>query len=146
MAACPTCKRRIFVPRDMLFMSIDGQAQCRACGALARLDQMSRFLVAAVLALFLWMLLLHGNVFFSGYLFIFSTTAIVVGWRLLCAAALPLLTLEPAPDALRYDRRHDLIAVAALFVTAAAIDGLMSYRSDADRRSAAVEAARERAQ
>ena len=120
----------------MLTVRLDGHAECPACGELARLDQMSRCLVAIVLALLLWILLLYGDIFDSGYLFLFSTIVIVIGWRLLCAAALPVLTLEKSPGHIRFDRRQNIVMLAILIVTTIAIDGLMSYRSDADKRLA----------
>jgi hypothetical protein len=116
----------------MLSASLDGRAKCPACGELARLDAMSRFLPTCLLALLLWMLLLHGNILYSGYLFLFSTIVILSGWRLLCAAALPLLSLEKVPGGTCFDRRQSIVTLAILIVTAIVIDGLMSYRSDAD--------------
>jgi hypothetical protein len=133
MIPCPACKRRIFSGREMLGTGLDGRAKCPACGGLARLDSMSRCLLACVLALLLWMLLLHGNIFESGYLFLFSTIVIISGWRLLCAAALPLLALEKVAGNTCFNRRQNIVMLAALIVTSIAIDGLMSYRSDADR-------------
>ena len=124
-------------------MRLDGRAKCPGCGALARLDQVSRCLVTGALALLLWLLLLHGNIFYSGYLFMFSMSFIIIGWRLLCAAALPLLSLEHVPGQTRFDRRQNIATIAALMVTAVAIDGLMSYRSDADKRQAAAVSSRQ---
>ena len=136
MIACPACKRAVFTHREMLRTGLDGRVTCPACDELACLDQTSRCLVTGVLALLLWMLLLHGNFFFSGYLFIVSTIVIVIGWRLLSAAALPLLSLEKAPGHSSFDRRQNIVTLAILIVTAIVIDGLMSYRSDADKRQA----------
>jgi hypothetical protein len=133
MIPCPGCKRRVFSGREMLAANLDGRAKCPACGQLARLDSMSRCLLACMLALLLWMLLLHGNIFDSGYLFLFSTIVIVSGWRLLCAAALPLLTLEKAPSGASFNRRQSIVTLAILIMTSVVMDGLMSYRSDADR-------------
>ena len=136
MIACPACKRHVFTHREMLYSGLDGRVACPACDELACLDQTSRCLVTGVLALFLWMLLLHGDFFYSDCLFIVSTIVIVIGWRLLCAAGLPLLTLEKAPGHGSFDRRQNLVTLAILIVTAVAIDGLMAYRSDADKRHA----------
>ena len=137
MIACPACKRRSFTYREMLAVRLDGLAKCPACGELARMDQMSRSLLAIVLALLLWMLLLSAGIFYSGYLFIFSTVVIVIGWRLLSAAVLPVLALEQAPGHTRFDRGQNMVMLATLIVTAIFLDGLMSYRSDADNRHAA---------
>jgi drug/metabolite transporter (DMT)-like permease len=136
MIACPGCKRRVVTHREMLQAGLDGRLTCPACGELACLDETSRCLVTAVLALLLWMLLLHGNFFFSGYVFIVSTIVIVIGWRLLSAAALPLLSLAKAPGHGSLDRRQNIVTLAILIVTAIVIDGLMTYRSDADKRQA----------
>jgi hypothetical protein len=133
MIPCPACKRRTFSGQEMLSASLDGRAKCPACGQLACLDAMSRFLLTSLLALLLWMLLLHGNIFYSGYLFLFSTVVIISGWRLLCAAALPLLSLEKAGGSACFSRKQSLVTFAILIVTSIVIDGLMSYRSEADR-------------
>jgi hypothetical protein len=133
MIPCPACKRRIFSGREMLGAGVDGGAKCPACGQLARLDSVSRCLVTCVLALLLWMLLLHGKILYSGYLFLFSTIVIIIGWRLLCAAALPLLSLEQMAQGRSFDRRQNIVTVAILIVTSIVIDGLLSYRSDVDR-------------
>lgn len=134
MIVCPACKRRVFTRCEILCMSLDGKAKCLACGALARLDQMSRCLLTGVLALLLWLLLLHGDIFYSGYLFVFSMSVIVIGWRLLCAVAFPLLSMEIVPAQTRFDRRQNMVMLATLIVTAIVIDGLLSYRSDADKK------------
>jgi hypothetical protein len=143
MIACPACKRRVFTRREMLSASLDGKMKCPVCPAVACLDEISRCLIAGVLAVLLWILLLQGNIFYSGYLFIFSTIVIVMGWRLLSAAALPLLSLEKAPGHACFGRRQNIVTLAILIVTAIVIDGLMSYRSDADKRQAAAMSARE---
>jgi len=133
MIPCPVCKRRVFSGREMFGASLDGRAKCPACGQLAHLDSVSRCLLTGVLAMLLWMLLLHGNIFYSGYLFLFSTIVILSGWRLLCVAALPLLSLEKVAGGACFSRRQSLVTFAILIVTSIVIDGLMSYRSDADR-------------
>ena len=136
MIACPACKRRSFTYREMLGASLDGGAQCPVCREVARLDQMSRGMIACMLALLLWMLLFYYDVFYSGYLFLFSMTVILAGWRLLSAAALPMLALETVPNGFCFDRRQTLVTLAILLVTAIAIDGLLSYRSAADKAQA----------
>jgi hypothetical protein len=136
MIVCPACKRRVFSHREIVGVSLDGRAKCPACGALARLDQMSRCLVATVLALLLWLLLFYGDIFYSGYLFVLSISVILSGWRLLSALALPILSLEKVPGRTRFDRRQNIVAIAALIITGLVIDGLLSYRSEADKRQA----------
>lgn len=137
MKACPACKRRIFTQRDILGSNINGWVKCPACDHVARLDQMSRFLVTATLALSLFMMLLYGNIFFSGYLFVYSTIFIFAGWRLLSAAVLPLLALETAPGGFYLNRRQSIVTLVIMIVSAVALDGLLSYRSDADKADAA---------
>ncbi len=131
--ACPACKRRSFGGREVLGASLDGRAKCPACGRLARLDQMSRCVLSCVLALLLWLMLLHGDILYSGYLFLFSMIVILGGSRLLAAATLPLLSLEKAEGHAGFDRRQSIVTVAILIVLAGVIDGLLAYRSDADR-------------
>ena len=142
MIPCPGCRRRTFTHRELLGANLDGRVKCPACGELARLDEISRCLIAGVLALLLWILLLNGNIFYSGYLFVFSTLAIITGWRLLSAAALPLLSLEKAPGVC-FDRRQNIVMIGTIIITAVVIDGLLSYRSDADKRHATAVSAAE---
>lgn len=97
---------------------------------------MSRCLVACMLALLLCMMLFYGNLFYSGYLFVFSMIVILGGWRLLSAALLPLLSLEKVPGGTCFDRRQSIVTLAIMIVVAIVIDGLMSYRSDADKARA----------
>jgi hypothetical protein len=96
------------------------------CGAFARLDQTSRFLIACPLSLLLWFALLYWDILFSGYLFLFSTIAIFAGWRLLSAAILPALALEKSRDAVFCGRRQTIVSLAIMIVTAIAIDAVMS--------------------
>ncbi len=133
MLACPGCRKRTFTRHEI---STLGGAKCPACGQLARLDSMSRALVACTLAIILWSLLLYGNLFYSGFLFVFSTIVIVVGWPLLLAIAMPLLALEKSPGGVYLDRRQNIAMLALLVLLAIGIDGLLSYRSDADKADA----------
>jgi hypothetical protein len=136
MLACPACKKRSFSRSEIVGAGLDGGVRCPSCGQVARLDQMSRCLVACVLAVLLWIMLLYGNLFYSGYLFVFSTIAILAGWPLLLAAALPLLALEKSPGGKCFDRKQSMAMFAILIVAAIVIDGLLSYRSAADRADA----------
>src|SRR4051812_27146931 len=97
MIACPGCKRHVITSNDVLFASLDGAVRCRACGKLGRLDLLSRWVVASVLALGLPMVLLYTNVFYSGHLFVVALTVILGGWRALAWVGLPLLSLELVP-------------------------------------------------
>ena len=137
MIACPACKRRVVSQRDILNVRVDGHVKCPACGQLARLDSMSRCCVGCIVALLLFMTLLHGGFFYSHYLFLISTVFILGCPRILAAAALPLLTLERAPGSTRFTRRQNLATLGIMMVVAVAIDGLMSYRSPADNAYAA---------
>jgi hypothetical protein len=139
MIACPACKRRVFGQHELLWANLDGSVQCRACGAFACLDQVSRLLVAAPLALLLWLAVLYWGILFSGYLFLFSTVVILAGWRLLSAVAMPALALEPSRDGRNFHRKETLVSLAIMIGTATAIDSFISYRteSDAGRTTAA---------
>jgi hypothetical protein len=140
MIACPGCKRRIIAHREILGASLDGAIVCPTCGQVGRLDGFSRCFVGCMLALLLWMMLLHGDFLFSRYLFLFSMVFILGGWRLLSAAALPLLTLEKAPGTC-FDRRQSLVMLVVLVVFAIILDGFMSYRSEADKAYASTASA-----
>ena len=140
MIACPGCKRRIIAYREILGASLDGATVCPACGQVARLDAFSRCVVACMLAMLLWMMLFHADLLFSRYLFLFSMIVILGGWRLLSAAALPLLTLEKAPGTC-FDRRQSIVMLVVLIVFAIILDGFMSYRSEADKAYASTASA-----
>jgi hypothetical protein len=137
MIACPACKRRAVGSADLLWTNLDGSVQCPACGGLSRLDQMSRLLVSCPLALLLWLAVLHWDLLFSGYLFLFSTVVILAGWRVLSAVAMPALALERSPDGRVFDRKQTLVSLAIMIATAVLIDSFMSYRTEADSAYAA---------
>jgi hypothetical protein len=141
MIACPACNRPSYSSREMLGAAPAGGTRCPACGEVARLDPMSRCVVACALAMLLWVMVLYGNLFYSGYLFLFSTLVILAGWPLLSAAALPLLSLERSPDGLCLDRRQSVAMAAIMIACAVAIDAVLAYRSDADRAEAKTAAA-----
>jgi hypothetical protein len=126
--ACPSCKRRVFTPRDLLFATLDGAAQCRFCGQNARLDVTSRWMIACVIALALPNLFLYAGVFYSGHLFMISLFVIVTAWAALSWACSPFLTLEVATRRSRVDRRTSVLAVCALLVAAILIDSYMRAR------------------
>lgn len=142
MISCPACRRRVFTYREMLVANIEGWSTCPVCGQVARLDGLSRTLVGCTLGLLLWYTLYRGELFFSGYLFAFSTLFIIGGWRVVAAALLPLLAIEKAPDGFHLNRRQSMAMFAIIVVVAVAVDGLLSYRSPADKAEAAAAAQR----
>jgi hypothetical protein len=132
MIACPACKRRVVGPAEMLRANLDGSVQCPACGAFAGLDQISRFFVACPLAFLLWLAVLYWDILFSGYLFLFSTVVILAGWRVLSAVGTPILGLEISRGGAVFNRKQTLVSLAIMIGTAVAIDGFMSYRTEAE--------------
>lgn len=128
VAACPGCKRHVFTRRDMLSARIDGTAQCRACGGVARLTSFGRWAISCVIALTLPSLLLYGGVFYSGHLFVVCLFFIFAAWRMLSVIALPLLSLEAVDDPVMLDRKRSAVLAGALLLGAIAVDGFMSSR------------------
>lgn len=129
---CPACKRRSISGRDMLYASLDGGVKCRACGKIARLDILSRWMLACMLAIILPMVLLYGDVFYSGHLFVVSIFVILVVWRLLSVAGMPILGLELAPRGRCMNERQSVLTLAVIVVAAVVMDGFMAYRIDSD--------------
>lgn len=127
MIACPSCNRRVFTRSDMLHALIDGAARCRSCGRGARLDTLTRWLMSCVLAIILPMLLLFGGVFYSGHLFVISMFIILGAWAVLSVVGFPFLTLEAAAG-MAVDRSKSIWILAALFVAAIVIDGIIRAR------------------
>lgn len=128
---CPSCKRWVFTRRDLFYGPLDGTAQCPACGATARLDLLSRWVISCAIALILWNVLLFGGVFYSGHLFLVSMVVIFGLWRLLCAAVFPMIALEAVPDS-PFDRTKSMLAIAVLLVAAIVFDGFMASRFESD--------------
>src|SRR5438105_11434275 len=128
MIPCPHCRRHIFNARDMLYASLDGASKCRACGKLARLDLLSRWMLACMLAIILPMVLLYGNVFYSGHLFVVSLVVILCAWRLLSVIGMPILNLELVPRAMCLDQRQSIMTLALIVIAAAIMHGFMAYR------------------
>ena len=128
MIACPTCKRRIFTRRDILYAPIDGTARCRACGTFCRLDLFSRWILSCLVALALAGLLLSYGVFYSGHLLFVSICIIVAVWRGLAWAGFPLLSLEEFPESKALDSRQSKILVGALLIAALMLDGFIASR------------------
>ena len=125
---CPSCKRRTITRRDMLYARVDGTVTCRTCGRTARLDMFSRWAVSCVIALVLPSVLLYGDFFYSGHLFLVSIFFIFGAWRILTVIAGPFLALEVVAAPVVIDRRRTIFIVAVLLVAAMSVDGLMSSR------------------
>lgn len=126
--ACPSCKRTAFARRDLVYATIDGLAHCRACGRSARLDLFSRWVISCMIALVMPALLLYGNVFYSGHLFLVAMCVIFGGWALLSWIAFPLLTLEPVPDRAPLARSKSIGILAAVLLAAVSFDAFMASR------------------
>ena len=81
--ACPHCDRRVFTRSDLLHAVVNGAAPCPSCGRGARLDTLTRWLMSCLLAVILPALLLLGEVFYSGHLFLISMFIIFGAWAAL---------------------------------------------------------------
>ena len=127
---CPSCKRGAITRRDILHARVDATVTCRACGRTARFDVFSRWAISCVIALVLPSILLYGDFFYSGHLFLVSIFFIFGAWRVLTFIAGPFLVLEPVATPVVIDRRQTILIVAVLLVAAMGIDGLMSSRFD----------------
>ena len=130
MPACPRCRRRIFTRRDLLSTALDGTAQCRSCGQVVRLDVFSRWLLSCVIALILPGVLLYGDLFYSGHLFIISLVFIFAAWAALTWVCCPILTLEPATTGRPIDRTTGVLILVVLLAAAGIIDNFMASRFD----------------
>ena len=128
MIACPSCNRRVFVPRDILYATMDGTAQCRACGQIARLGMGSRWLLSCVIAILLPPALLYGGLFYSGHLFVACLVLVLGAWRILSFITFPFLALEAVAGGRRIDRKQSIPVLALLLVAAIILDIFMSSR------------------
>jgi hypothetical protein len=125
---CPSCKRRIYTRRDILYAPLSGAARCRACGKFARLDMLSRWVLSSMLALTLPALFLSGGVFYSGHVLLLTIGLVLAAWRVLAWIAFPILALEPAAAGAAADRHHSMIIVGALLTAAILLDGFIASR------------------
>jgi hypothetical protein len=132
LIACPSCRRRVFTRRNMLYAALDGTARCRVCGRSARLDMLSRWLLSCVLAVLLPAALLYANVFYSGHLYVFSIVVVLGAWRALSILGLPYLTLEAVPERTDVDRKASAFALGAMLLAAVLLDGFIASRIDAE--------------
>ena len=129
---CPHCKRLTFERRDVLRAAVDGAMRCPACGGVARLDLFSRWVISIVIAVILPGILLWGNVFYSGHLFVVSMIVILAGWRGLSAILLPILALEPTVDNATLRPKHSAYVLSALLAGAVVIDVFMYSRFETE--------------
>lgn len=127
---CPGCKRDVITRRDLLYGPIDGTTRCRACGKISMLDLFSRWTISCLIALILPSVLLYGNVFYSGHLFLVSLFFIFAAWRVLLVIGFPLLTLEPARDRRPITLHQSMILAVALLAVALTVDSFMAARFD----------------
>jgi len=124
--ACPSCRRRVFTRRDLVFATPEGVVRCRACGRTARLDLLSRWLISCVIAMTLSTALLYGGLFFSGHLFLVSIVIIFATWAALSWAAFPYLMLEPADDQIILERKHSTLIAVLILVLAIGFDSFLA--------------------
>ena len=129
---CPHCKRPTFERRDVLYAAVDGAMRCRACGSVSRLDLFSRWVISIMIAVTLPSLLLYGNVFYSGHLFVVSMIVIVVGWRAIAAIGLPIFSLERSPHQTTLRPKQSAFVLSALLAGALAMDGFMYSRFETE--------------
>jgi hypothetical protein len=132
MLACPRCRRHTFTRRDLVSTALDGTAQCRSCSQPVRLDMFSRWLLSCVIALILPGVLLYGDLFYSGHLFVVSLLFVFAAWAGLSYLCCPLLTLERAPTGQPIDRRTGMLILVVLLAAAGIIDNFMAARFDAE--------------
>ena len=128
MRKCPSCKRRVITRRDILYAPLDGSTHCRACGEYSRLDVFSRWVISCLVTLTLAAVHLSAGVFYSGHLLAVSIILIFGAARMMAWIALPVLSFEPVPPHVPLDRRQSAIILAALLITAIALDGFIASR------------------
>ena len=115
----------------MLHAAIDGAMRCRDCGRLARLDLFSRWVVSIMIAITLPGVLLYGDVFYSGHLFVISMIIIFTAWRGMSWLGLPFFGLEAAEGQSPLRPSQSIFIVSLLLVAALVIDVFMASRFDA---------------
>jgi hypothetical protein len=126
--ACPSCKRRLFSRLDMLHAALQGAARCPGCDRPARLDMLSRWLMASFIALVLPSIFLYAGVFYSGHLFVILIGTVLGGWALLSVVAHPFLTLESSATAPPTERSHSILLLVVLLLAATILDGFIASR------------------
>lgn len=128
MITCPSCKRRVLTGRHMLYASFEGETECPSCGRAARLDLPSRWILSCMIAILLPGVLLWGNIFYSGHLFIVSLLVVLGGWRLLSFVGAPILSLEAVKIRSTLDRSHGVLVVVVMLTTATVLDAFIASR------------------
>jgi hypothetical protein len=112
-----------------MYTALDGTARCHACGETARLDVFSRWLLSCLIALSLPALLLYGDVFYSGHLFVVSCLFIFTAWTGLAWLCSPILTLESAPrSGPTVDRTTGMLILVVMLAAAGIFDNFMASR------------------
>jgi hypothetical protein len=129
--ACPRCRRRVFTRRDLVSAALDGTAACRSCGQIVRLDMFSRWLLSCAIALALPTVLLYGDLFYSGHLFVVSFIFVLAAWTALSWLCCPFLTLERAAPSPPIDRATGVLIFVVLLAAAGVIDSFMASRFEA---------------
>jgi len=124
--ACPSCRRRVFTRRDIMFATPEGVVRCPACGRMARLDLLGRWLISCAIAMILSTILLYGGFFYSGHLFLISIVVIFGSWAALSWVAFPCLMLEPAEDQIILERKHSTLIAALILVLAIGFDSFLA--------------------
>ena len=84
-----------------------------------------------MIALLMPAFFLYGGVFYGGHFFIFCVFATMGAWRALTFITFPFLTLEATAPA-SFGRRHGLLTLVALALTAIVLDGYMAARINAE--------------
>jgi hypothetical protein len=130
--ACPRCRRPTFTRRELVSTALDGTAQCRSCGQTVRLDVFSRWLLSCVIALILPGVLLYGDLFYSGHLFVISLIFVFAAWAALSWLCSPILTLEPATTGRPINRTTGILILVVLLAAGGIIDNFMAARFDAE--------------
>jgi hypothetical protein len=89
----------------------------------------SRWLISCMLALILPMVLLYGDVFYSGHLLVISMVIIFGAWGFFSWIAAPFLGLEAvAASGAPLDRSKSIMLLALVFVAAIALDSFIASR------------------
>lgn len=136
---CPRCRRPGFTRPDIFYSTLDGSVLCRRCGGIARLSMFCRWIISCLLAIVLSIILLYGDVFYSGHLFVVSIFVIFGGWAGISWVAFRYLTLEEAPEHAPITRRQGAVLVVAILLTALLFDRFMASRFEAGARIEATE-------
>ena len=126
MIACPSCRRRVFTRRDLVYATPSGTVRCRACGRTAQLDLLFRWLFSCAIAMILSTVLLYGGFFYSGHLFLISIVVIFGTWAALSWVAFPYLMLEPAEDQIILERKHSTLIAVVILAVAIGFDSFLA--------------------